>query len=159
MIWNCLVERQLAIREYRPADAARLSEIYLGSRKATFSWLNTALFELSDFHRDTRGEHIRVAELSKTVIGFSGCWLAERFIHHLYLDPTHTGMGAGGALLDATVELVGQPVRLKCLTQNRRALRFYLSRGWNVVNGGKTENGQYYELELRTGALARSVGV
>ena len=134
------------IREYRVSDVQRLSEIYLSSRRATFDWIDEERFGLVDFHRDTVGERIKVIERAGEAVGFSASWLPKRFIHHLYVAPAYTGEGGGSLLLAATVEMLGRPVALKCLSRNRGALRFYLSRGWSVVGGGRSGNGEFYRL-------------
>jgi|GEM_PF-4067713 hypothetical protein len=52
----------IKIREFTEMDRPELQHIYLRSRQQTFYWLNTALFVLTDFDKDTAGEEILVAE-------------------------------------------------------------------------------------------------
>ena len=73
------------IREIKSADINTLADIYYKSRIATFDWMNPNEIELDDFHRDTKGEKIWVAELKGHVVGFVSVWEAENFIHHLFV--------------------------------------------------------------------------
>jgi len=139
-----------AIEAFRPErDRERLREIYLDSRRTAFHWMKADAFALDDFERDTAGEAILVADVSGRVTGFSSTWTAERFLHHLYLDPTARGHGHGSRLLAATIERFGTPMRLKCLTRNAPALRFYLARGFRAVGRGTGDDGDFLELEYR----------
>jgi ribosomal-protein-alanine N-acetyltransferase len=137
------------IREYRPEHARRLAHIYLESRIHAFDWLDPTRFSYSDFEHDTEGEALLVAESGNRVIGFSSSWVAENFIHHLYLDPVSLGHGVGGLLLDATVKMLGRPVRLKAQVKNPNAIWFYRKRGWTEYDRGVTDWGEYIELILR----------
>ncbi|EOG7766906.1 GNAT family N-acetyltransferase, partial [Vibrio parahaemolyticus] len=47
-----------------------VSKLYLESRLATFTWLDTVKFDLSDFERDTDGENVWVAVESNEIVGF-----------------------------------------------------------------------------------------
>ena len=60
----------LEIREFVETDRPELQQIYLRSRQQTFYWLNTSLFELTDFDKDTVGEEIWVADDGGTLKGF-----------------------------------------------------------------------------------------
>ncbi len=137
------------IREYRPEDTRRLAHIYLESRIHAFDWLDPNRFSYSDFERDTEGEALLIAERGNRIIGFSSSWVAENFIHHLYLDPASLGRGIGSLLLDATVKMLGRPVRLKAQVKNPNAMWFYRKHGWMEFDRGATDWGEYIELILR----------
>ncbi|QDU62014.1 hypothetical protein Pan216_28800 [Planctomycetes bacterium Pan216] len=141
-------DERLHIREFVETDRDTLREIYLSSRRSTFTWLAANLFQFDDFDRQTSGELILVATLGEQTIGFSASWVPERFIHHLYLKNGWTGHGYGRALLDATVERIGRPARLKCLSMNRHALKFYRREGWIESGRGVSGSGNYLEMTL-----------
>jgi GNAT superfamily N-acetyltransferase len=135
-------------REFQDGDLEQLRLIYLQSRRAAFRWLDTSKYRLPDFDRDTRGELILVAESAGVVRGFSSSWIPDRFIHHLYVSPAHLREGVGEFILQATLQAIGVPARLKCLSLNHRALSFYSSKGWRITGRGCAEDGEYYEMEL-----------
>ena len=138
----------MLVREFREHDRKRLREIYVASRRLAFPWMDPARFVTADFETDTDGELILVAQIDETVIGFSSSWMPERFIHHLYLEDAFVGKGYGSRLLDATVERVGKPTRLKCLHRNVNAMRFYLKQGWSISAKGQCDDGEFLELSL-----------
>jgi ribosomal protein S18 acetylase RimI-like enzyme len=136
------------IREYQEEDLGALRSIYFRSRSAAFHWLAGRRYEVLDFDRDTQGELVLIAEAHGKIVGFSSSWLPDRFVHNLYVDPAHIGEGIGGRILEATIGAIGVPARLKCLSRNERALRFYRSQGWYVVGCGSSEDGDFFEMEF-----------
>ncbi|SEA77214.1 hypothetical protein SAMN05443550_105140 [Pedobacter hartonius] len=50
-------------------------------------------------------------------------------------------------LLDAAVQTLEQPVRLKCLIKNKNATAFYKSQGWKFEMTGTDVTGRYYLLK------------
>jgi len=134
------------IREFVEADRPELQRIYLYSRQQTFYWLNTALFELTDFDNDTSGEEILVAEDDDMLKGFIALWRADNFIHHLYVHPQFLNKGIGQMLLGKVIEKSIKPITLKCMVNNQNALAFYKSQGWCYKSEGLNEEGQYYLL-------------
>jgi|SRR3569833_624531 len=131
------------IREFAEADRPALRNIYLDSRKHTFHWLNTALFELTDFDRDTEREKIFVAEDERLIKGFTSLWLPDNFIHHLYVHPQFLNKGIGKMLLTRAVATAVKPITLKCMVNNHNALAFYKAQGWRCQSEGVNEDGTY----------------
>ena len=74
-------------------------------------------------------------------------WVAESFVHHLYIAPELRGRGLGGDLLAALEPWLAQPWRLKCVRANRHALAFYAAHGWREVGSGEAEQGPFAILE------------
>ncbi|EHQ9269866.1 GNAT family N-acetyltransferase [Vibrio parahaemolyticus] len=109
-----------------------LKKLYLESRLATFIWLDTVEFDLSDFERDTEGESIWVAIESNKVVGFVSIWAPENFIHHLFVSPRNIRSGVGLKLLDLAKQRYPS-LSLKCLSQNINATEFYLSQGFTIA--------------------------
>ncbi|EGR2875517.1 GNAT family N-acetyltransferase [Vibrio parahaemolyticus] len=109
-----------------------VKKLYLESRLATFTWLDTVEFDLSDFERDTDGESIWVAVESNEVVGFVSIWAPESFIHHLFVSPNNLRGGVGLKLLDLAKQKYSN-LSLKCLSQNSNATEFYLSQGFTIV--------------------------
>jgi GNAT superfamily N-acetyltransferase len=136
----------LEIREFVETDRPELQQIYLRSRQQTFYWLNTSLFELTDFDKDTVGEEIWVADDGGTLKGFIALWRPDNFIHHLYVHPQFLNKGIGKMLLTKVIEKATEPIALKCMVNNKNALAFYKSQGWRYESEGLNEGGQYYLL-------------
>jgi ribosomal protein S18 acetylase RimI-like enzyme len=115
-----------------------LRRLYLASRLATFTWLDTGAYKLSDFEHDTEGEAIWVAVESDEVLGFVSIWEPDCFVHHLFVSPEDLGRGIGTKLLNVVKQRYAN-LCLKCLTQNSHAVAFYFSQGFKVVE--TIENG------------------
>jgi len=127
------------------ADRDRLRRIYLDSRRATFHWLDTSAYKAEDFDTDTLGEKILVAVNDRNeAIGFVSVWVADNFIHNLFVIPGLERQGIGKLLLDAAVSLFTLPVTLKCLTRNDNAVSFYKANGWRIKSKAAGEHGDYY---------------
>ena len=109
-----------------------VKKLYLGSRLATFKWLDTVEFELSDFERDTEGESLWVAIESNKVVGFVSIWEPDNFIHHLFVSPGNLRGGVGLKLLDLAKQR-HPSLSLKCLSKNGNATEFYLSQGFTIA--------------------------
>lgn len=138
----------MKIREFKENDRQTLREIYLKGRIETFLWVDTSAYTLYDFDTETAGEYILVAEEEDKVTGFIAVWKMESFIHHLYVDSDHHKKGTGKALLNAAVNVMDQPVRLKCLINNEKAVSFYKSQGWKFEMVGTDDTmGKYYLLK------------
>ncbi|WGU97547.1 GNAT family N-acetyltransferase [Paenibacillus dendritiformis] len=55
------------------------------------------------------------------------------FIHNLFVHPDFLGRGIGHLLLDASIAQMNPPVRLKCVSENHNAMKFYEKKGWKKV--------------------------
>ena len=138
----------LTIIERREIDNDALRYLFLRERQNAFTWLDTSSFRLSDFEEETEDEYILVAFEENTVIGFISVWKEDNFIHHLYIDEKHQNNGIGSKLLEAVIEELGLPIRLKCLSNNVNAIEFYRKKGFKEKGKGATENGTYILFEL-----------
>lgn len=136
----------MKIREFNENDRQVLRQIYLKGRIETFHWVDTSAYTLNDFDTETEGEYILVAEEGNTLLGFIAVWKIESFIHHLYVDSLHHKKGVGKALLDAVINILDQPVRLKCLVNNKNAISFYKSQGWKFEMTGTDDTMGKYNL-------------
>lgn len=135
---------ELRIRPYRESDRPFLRTLYLAARKYTWTWLEDIDYKLEDFDRAVIGEKILVAEQDGHLLGFASYITQESFLHNLFIDPQYQGMGAGSALLNAAENAFTHTGSLKCLVKSEKAVRFYLSRGWNIVATGESPKGEYY---------------
>jgi ribosomal protein S18 acetylase RimI-like enzyme len=136
------------IREKKQEDVNALRHLFLQARRKTFTWLNTIQYRLSDFDEQTKEEFILVAVLKDEVVGFISLWLADNFIHHLYVGDRHQHRGIGKALLTTAVETMKLPIKLKCLQKNIQAIDFYKSQGFYESGTGVADEGLYTVLQL-----------
>lgn len=131
----------MEIRVASEVDYPRLRQIYLESRRKSFEWVtNKSEMTLADFDRETVGEYIILAEEAAQIMGYISLYLPDHFIHHLFVHPDFTGKGAGSRLLHAAIEKMNKPLKLKCVSQNRKAMKFYEANGWRkVIEEGSPE--------------------
>ncbi|MGE7695728.1 N-acetyltransferase family protein [Lysinibacillus sp. NPDC094177] len=128
------------IREANKLDYPELRKIYLESRRKNFHWAASEEMTLDDFDNDTIEEHIIVAEEDNRLLGFASLYLPDNFIHNLFINPNYFGKGIGGQLLNASIEKMNKPLRLKCVSENHKALKFYEKNGWKkVIEEGEKE--------------------
>ena len=139
----------VVVRDFGEADRARLRWIFMVSRRAAFHWLEDRRYLLTDFDASTEGEDVWVAEIDGEVVGFASIWAQDSFVHNLFVDPAFAGRGAGTALLATLERRYAPPLMLKCLKENRPALRFYRRLGWSVDGDGVGPDGDYYDLSYR----------
>jgi ribosomal protein S18 acetylase RimI-like enzyme len=139
----------LRVRRFEERDRDALRDVYLASRRATFTWLDVSRFRAEDFDTSTEGETIWVAERGDAVVGFASVWEADTYLHNLFVHPDHVRTGVGAALLDACLAAMGRPVTLKCLVHNEAALSFYARRGFVVASEATGPDGPYRLLALK----------
>ncbi|VTT29072.1 acetyltransferase [Klebsiella pneumoniae] len=131
------------IRPFTEADRPFLRTLFLASRKANWTWLDDAEWQLEDFDRVTLGERVLVAEEDGHRVGFAAVLDNDNFLHSLFIDPAWQGSGAGSALLQAVQSSFTSTGALKCLAENLQAQSFYKKHGWRVVAQGESDQGEY----------------
>jgi ribosomal protein S18 acetylase RimI-like enzyme len=146
------ITKMVTIVERREGDLPALRELFLKVRQDTFTWAEPGSFDSLDFDKETEGEYILVALLKDRLIGFISVWKEDSFIHHLYVDREYKRQGIGTNLLQAIMEKINFPVRLKCLEQNVSALDYYHKRGFISKGTGNSEAGAFILLELESNA-------
>src|SRR3954467_2238281 len=121
-----------------------LQRIFLEVRQKTFYWVeDTKDYHLTDFERETEGEFVLVAVLNGKVVGFISLWMADNFIHHLYIDENYQHQNIGTLLLDEALKIMNSPIKLKCLVKNENALKFYEKKGFVAIEKGVSNHGEY----------------
>ncbi|MFB0840590.1 GNAT family N-acetyltransferase [Paenibacillus oleatilyticus] len=123
----------MRIRVANESDYAKLRIIYLESRRKNFHWADIEKMTLEDFDNHTVDEYIILAEEDNHILGFASLYLPDNFIHNLFVHPDFFGKGVGGLLLDASIEKMNKPLRLKCVSDNQKAMKFYENKGWKKV--------------------------
>ena len=96
----------------------------------SFHWANSEEMTLEDFDRDTTDEYILLAEENSVIRGFASLYLPDNFIHNLFVRPDFTSKGVGTQLINNAIVIMNKPIRLKCVSENHRALIFYEKIGW-----------------------------
>ncbi|WP_405156034.1 GNAT family N-acetyltransferase [Paenibacillus sp. FSL K6-0108] len=139
------------IRTAVVTDYPDLRNIYLESRHARFHWAHPENMSLQDFDSDTVDEHIIVAENEDgQLLGFASLYLPDNFIHLLFIHPSFIGGGTGSRLLEASISLMHQPIRLKCVSDNHKAIGFYERNGWKKVIEEGNPGEKYWVMEYDT---------
>lgn len=121
------------IRVANELDYSDLRMIYLESRRKNFHWADIDGMTLEDFDKHTIGEYIILAEEDAHILGFASLYLPDNFIHNLFVHSDFLGKGVGRQLLNASIEKMNKPLRLKCVSENQKALKFYENMGWKKV--------------------------
>jgi GNAT superfamily N-acetyltransferase len=98
---------------------------------------------LDEFRLQIAGESLFVARVQGEIAGFVSVWVADNFIHHLFVAPAYQGRGIGQVLLRYCQKLHGLPLSLKCVEANRRACRFYEQNGWIEKQKATGPDGPY----------------
>lgn len=129
----------MIIREMQRADALQLRLLFNNVRKECFSW-ERKQYHIMEFDQQTMDEVVYVCEKRGRIIGFISVYLPDKFVHHLYVDQVEKGRGVGRALLQTVIDLIDEPISLKCVCQNEAALRFYKQLGWKWVRIGHDES-------------------
>lgn len=136
------------IRRCHEHDWAALQQIFLESRKNTYTWEKHTKFNLTDSDAECSGESIWVATTQLgEIVGFISLWDEDEFIHHLYVSDQFKRQGVGRALLTALPAWPNKKYKLKCLTRNENAVLFYKNCGFNIVTLGVAGDGEFYLLE------------
>ena len=137
------------IRLAIPRDHAVCAQIFLRSRIAGFHWILSSRFDLGDFEPSILDEELWVAEREGRIVGFASIFLEEDFLHNLFVDPDVQRAGVGSLLLEKFIQRTKRPSLLKCLSANHAALAFYQKHGWEKMERGEEEFGQYWLLIKR----------
>ena len=135
------------ITESRDKDLDALRNLFLRTRLTTFSWVDTSQFTLSDFEQETEGEYILVALDDELLVGFVSIWVADNFVHHLYVEEKYQNKNIGTQLLNTAISKIGLPIRLKCEENNVKAVGFYKQKGFVEKERGQSKNGTYILFE------------
>lgn len=123
----------ITVRPYAMADAAVCADMLTLAGRAAFGMAVWPVYDVAAFHSVTQDEAILVAEREGVVIGFAAVYALkapDHFLHHLYVHPAASGLGAGTLLLAAVVAQFGPGLSLKVQLSNTRARRFYARAGW-----------------------------
>lgn len=80
------------------------------------------------------------------IAGFLSIWKPGRYIHFLFISEKFRGLGIGRQLTAYAAEKYGCPLSLRCRENNKAALRFYRSDGWEVQLHGHSARGGWYLL-------------
>lgn len=134
----------ISIREANIDDLGRLAEVYSSARSSAGCFSGKPV-DLNGMSALTEGEVVYVAERESQIVGFSSVWVADNFIHHLYVLPDFHGQGIGSKLLEFC-EVTHGPLSLKCEVLNVGAQRFYRKKGWIVRECGHGEDGEWQKL-------------
>ena len=98
--------------------------------------------DIPDFEEVTKGEKIFGAYEEGRLVGFASVWEPDQFIHFLFVDQEFRKHKIGSSLVNYLSNLYGT-LTLKCLLSNTTGIAFYLATGWEKVETGMCEDGEY----------------
>jgi putative acetyltransferase len=121
------------IRRARSEDAEAVARIFRESRAEAMPWLPVLHTpeENLDFFRRALGGEAYVFDLDDAVAGF--IVLRDGLLVALFVAPGLQGRGVGSALLERAEEARPDGFRLWVFQENRRARRFYETRGCRLI--------------------------
>ncbi|RJT21476.1 GNAT family N-acetyltransferase [Buttiauxella izardii] len=134
----------LLIRSFTENDRLNLQTLYLQVRLSAWPWLDSSAWKPEDFDSTTQDEQIWVAEENGELLGFASVFVADNFLHSLYVAQKHQGKRVGLELLKKVQAEFTASGTLKCLVKNENALEFYLRHDWKIESTGDSVDGEYY---------------
>lgn len=121
-------------RQFRaavPDDADRIAQIHRAARAAAMPWLPVIHSEAEDrwFYRHIviPDHDVEVCVDDGQIMGFVA--ITDKWLHHLYVDPTTQGGGIGTALLEKAMAKRPE-LNLWVFQQNTPARAFYAAHGF-----------------------------
>ncbi len=124
---------QVVIREQKESDIPELEQLFLVTRRETFTHDPPEKVQLADFTKMTATEKVFVAEAQGKVVGFISLYVEDKFIHNLYVLAEWQNKGIGKKLLKKAVEVAPPPLELKAVLYNTRACKFYEKQGFKKI--------------------------
>lgn len=129
----------VTFRAATEADALRIAEIYLNSRKQFLPY--APLAHTDDEIREWTAQvlipsgRVTVAVDNGSIVGFLAVSNDNSYgwIDQIYLDPSVTGAGLGSDLVKLAKNQVAPPIRLYTFQQNEAARRFYRRHGFREI--------------------------
>jgi len=133
----------MEIRRAVATEAAPLATLWLRSREASAPSIPPTVHTDEEVHRWFEDEvlpsaEVWVADRRGHVVGLMV--LDEAGIDQLYVDPTATGQGIGGALLALAMRVRPAGLRLWTFQSNRGARRFYEAHGFVATTSTAGDN-------------------
>lgn len=126
------IEMIISIKEATKNDYRKLREIFYNTRLETFKYIALSSIKLEDFDSSTEGELILTAWIDGEIAGFISIWEEDKFIHNLFVSSEYKRCGMGKALINECINIIGLPLTLKCVIENKNALDFYMYQGWKI---------------------------
>lgn len=126
----------LTIRKARnAAEIADAAALYERSGSAAFTWRPAGYFQAEDFRYFAEEEDVWLAYAGETLVGILSLFVADNFIHCLYVDPDAQRLGVGRGLVAHLRKETGRALTLKLDTPNAAAIAFYEATGWTRMTG------------------------
>ena len=126
----------LTIRKARDAqDIAAAAALYERSGTAAFTWRPSGHFKAEDFIRFAQDEEVWLAFMAEALVGVVSVFVADSFVHCLYIDTDAQRLGVGRALAARVRKVTARPLTLKLDTPNQDAIAFYEATGWKRLDG------------------------
>lgn len=125
----------MLVRRARLEDLPVAAAIYQRVLRETFTWIPPWRHNAQDFLNAARDEEVYLAIAEGRIVGVSGFFRPDNFLHSLYVAERRRGVGK--ALLDHIIGVASGPVSLKCQAANLKAQAFYEREGFRAVEHGR----------------------
>ena len=127
------------VRPYRQSDGASCAGIFSRGWHFGHAYAPRSI-GIAEFKEETKDRTLLVAETREgSIVGFAAVVVADRFVHHLYVEPAYVGRGIGRSLLKEALVLAGGQATLKCQVRNTGAIAFYRHEGWTPEETGEAD--------------------
>lgn len=118
------------IRPANTEDTKALEMLFMLTRQHTFANRNPGEFKIGDYQKSTAEDEVWVAEVNGIIVGFVSIYVADNFIHNLFVLPAFHARGFGVQLLQMAENHLLRPMTLKIAMDNLAACGFYEKYGW-----------------------------
>ncbi|MGI4851133.1 MAG: GNAT family N-acetyltransferase [Janthinobacterium lividum] len=120
----------MIIRKANSKDILELEILFQFIRRETFKSRPENEFQIGDYAKSVEQDKVWVAEEDNTLVGFVSIYLADNFIHNLFVHPNYQNLGIGSCLLQTAEDNLSSPMTLKIALDNPKVCPFYKSHGW-----------------------------
>ena len=126
----------IEVRESNSDEISLIRDLFDTVFTETFS------AHIPEFEEATKGEKIYAAFFHGKIVGMASVWEPDKFVHYLFVHPEYRSREIGRTLVSHLAEIY-ETLTLKCLISNKNGLAFYSATGWEQVDTGECEDGEY----------------
>ncbi len=143
---------EFAISEYEGSEFESVSEFFQRTYSHTYPRLDPSFLVAARFRKILHNtidsaELLQIAKHNGEVVGFVA--LCPNFIDQLYIGPEHQGKGLGSHWLADAKSRNPDLLELFTLASNDRAVSFYGSHGFRIVERGTAPDERVPDVRMR----------
>ena len=123
------VNVMITIRKAKISDIEQLEKLFLLTRIYNFTSRPIDHFQIGDYADSVKDDQVWLGERNNIIVGFVSIYLADNFIHNLFVHPNFQQGGIGSMLLKKARSNLQKPMTLKIAIDNLKACSFYEKHG------------------------------